>query len=127
MEPEQETTWSVSEVIREIDRLDGTAVRVGGTLVVPAEGACLVGAEVPVEPPARPWEAPLRLSVEVPDLLDRLLGEVPPYVGGPYGYCDDAILLGTVIRRPDDVPALTDVRHLSLRRRDERYEVQLSG
>lgn len=127
MEPEQEMTRSVSEVIREIDRLDGTAVRVSGTLVVPAEGACLVDAEVPVEPPARPWEAPLRLSVEVPDLLDQLFAEVPAYVGGPYGYCDDAILLGTVIRHPGDVPALTDVRRLSILRRDERYEVQLSG
>jgi hypothetical protein len=94
-------------------RFAGRRVDLQGVLTVEGERAYLV---------LDPGDSKIEVAIRDIGFVDRLLGNVPCYVGGRYLYRDTASLQGTLTVEGSSQIALRDVISVRITREDEEFE-----
>ena len=95
------------DLLENLNRYNQSVITINGTLVVEGDASCLdiEGAEI-------------RVSDD--DFIDKLLDNVPCYVGGKYLYSDAAVIQGTLIVK-NGVLHMENIKSVTISREQESF------
>ena len=126
---------SVTDTLAQRHELDGEIVTIKGLLALNFKEAYLIEESefrsrknLPAEVRVNQTPTHMIVSIENRDALESaLLKRVPVRVGGPFGYCHNAVVTGKLAVTSSEFTVIREISTLIVYRRDTAYTVDLSG